>query len=184
MMSLNTYADFQAAKALIQDFDSRMYIERDSFFDNNFDVIANENELEQLRTAVNKIEFKPGSYVYVDFTHQLEKDSSEIHFQGKGVLDRVEDGRVYGRLDDGRTFTCLFDDILLIATNKYDWSNVDSRINWIAKDCDSRIYRYAHKPSKNPWGFGLTNGFAKRLYLTSDVEWSQSLEHRPEGLSI
>lgn len=115
MMSLNTYADVQAAKSLIQDFDGRMYIERDSFFDNNFDVVANENELEQLRTAVNKIEFIPGSYVYVDFTHQLEKDSPKIHFQGKGVLDRVEDGRVYGRLDDGRTFTCLIDDIALAA---------------------------------------------------------------------
>lgn len=115
MMSLNTYADVQAAKALIQDFDGRMYIERDSFFDNNFDVVANESELEQLRTAVNKIEFIPGSYVYVNFTHQIEKDSPKIHFHGNGILDRVEDGRVYGRLDDGRTFTCLFDDIALTA---------------------------------------------------------------------
>lgn len=56
MMSLNTYADVQAAKALIQDFDGRMYIERDSFFDNNFDVVANENELEQLRSAVQETE--------------------------------------------------------------------------------------------------------------------------------
>lgn len=55
-MNLNTNADIQAAKALLQDFDSRMYIERDSFFDNNFDVVANESELEQLRTAVQKTE--------------------------------------------------------------------------------------------------------------------------------
>jgi hypothetical protein len=47
-------------------------------------------------------------------SHSLKK-IHQIHFQGKGVLDRVEDGRVYGRLDDGRTFTCLFDDIALTA---------------------------------------------------------------------
>ncbi|MEO3357271.1 hypothetical protein ACPC5U_12910 [Acinetobacter haemolyticus] len=54
---------------------------------------------------------KTGDRVRVDFTHQLEKNSPEIHFHGDGILDRVEDGRVYGRLDDGRSFTCMFDDV-------------------------------------------------------------------------
>ena len=38
---------------------------------------------------------KKGDQVKVDFTHQLEQNSPEIHFQGQGILDRVEDGRVY-----------------------------------------------------------------------------------------
>lgn len=57
---------------------------------------------------------KKGDRVRVDFTHQLEKNSPEIHFDGDGILDRVEDGRVYGRLDDGRPFTCMIGDTVLL----------------------------------------------------------------------
>ena len=130
-----------------------------------------------------KGELQPSTRVHVDFTHQLEKNSPEIHFHGKGVLDRVEDGRVYGRLDDGRTFTCMVGDVVSVVS-KYDWSKVENRINWIAKDCDGRIYGYTHKPGKNPWGFGLTEGFSKHLFfLSCDAEWQQSLEPRPEEQS-
>lgn len=55
-----------------------------------------------------------GDRVRVDFTHQLEENSPVIHFHGEGVLDRVEDGRVYGRLDDGRSFTCMIVDTVLL----------------------------------------------------------------------
>lgn len=57
---------------------------------------------------------KKGDRVSVDFTHQLEKNLPEIHFHGDGILDRVEDGRVYGRLDDGRPFTCMIGDTVLL----------------------------------------------------------------------
>ncbi|ENX57632.1 MULTISPECIES: hypothetical protein [Acinetobacter] len=115
MMDLTTNANIRVAKALLHNYDSRMYIERDSFFDSNFHLVQNENDIEQLRTAVKNIELKPGAHVHVDFTHQLEKNSHEIHFHGEGVLDRVEDGRVYGRLSDGRSFTCMFADVVALG---------------------------------------------------------------------
>jgi len=115
MMDLTINANIRIAKALLQNYDSRMYIERDSFFDNNFHLVQNENDIEQLRTAVKNAELKPGAHVHVDFTHQLEKNSPEIHFQGYGILDRVEDGRVYGRLYDGRSFTCMFGDVVALG---------------------------------------------------------------------
>lgn len=58
---------------------------------------------------------KIGDRVRVDFTHQLEKNLPEIHFHGDGILDRVEDGRVYGRLDDGCPFTCMIDDVVVVG---------------------------------------------------------------------
>jgi hypothetical protein len=64
--------------------------------------------------------------------------------------------------------------------SRYEWLNIDSRLNWIAKDCDGRIYGYSHKPHINPWGYGLTEGFAKHLFfLTNEDEWQDSLEERP-----
>lgn len=115
MIDLTTNANIRIAKALLQNYDSRLYIERDNFFDSNFHLVQNEKEIEQLRTAVQENEFKPGARVQVDFTHQLEKNSPVIHFHGEGALDRVEDGRVYGRLFDGRTFTCMFGDVVMIG---------------------------------------------------------------------
>ncbi len=118
MIDLTANNNIEIAKALLQDYDSRMYIERDGFFDSNFHLVQNENEIEQLRTVIQSYELKAGSSVYVNFTHQLEKDSLEIHFHGHGILDRVEDDRVYGRLDDGRTFTCMFDDVVVLGADQ------------------------------------------------------------------
>lgn len=115
MMDLTTNTNLKIAKALLKNYDNCMYLERDSFFDNNFHLVQNENGIEQLRTAVQNAELKPGVHVLVDFTHQLEKNSPEIHFRGYGILDRVEDGRVYGRLYDSRSFTCMFGDVVALG---------------------------------------------------------------------
>lgn len=64
---------------------------------------------------------------------------------------------------------------------KYDWSKVNININWIAKDCDSAIYGFQYKPYMNAFGFGIYQGFAKRLYwLEYDDNWQDSLEERPK----
>lgn len=63
---------------------------------------------------------------------------------------------------------------------KYDWSGVESRIKFIAMDCDGQIYGFTHKPYYNPFGFGMTDGFSKRLYVKNSVlSWQDSLEERP-----
>lgn len=113
MMDLTKNSNIRIAKVLLQNYDSRMYLERDSFFDENFHLVQNETEIEQLRTAVKHAELLPGARVLVDFVNEYETIHAGIHFEGEGVLDRVEDDRVYGRLDDGRPFTCFFDDVKL-----------------------------------------------------------------------
>lgn len=60
---------------------------------------------------MNKNEFNKGDRVYVDFTSESATEFSGGQFSGYGVLDRVEDGRVYGRRDDGLPFTCFEDDV-------------------------------------------------------------------------
>lgn len=49
---------------------------------------------------------KKGDRVKVDFINNPETIHAGLRFSGYGVVDRVEDGRVFGRLDDGRTFMC------------------------------------------------------------------------------
>ncbi|WP_245146060.1 hypothetical protein [Acinetobacter pittii] len=68
--------------------------------------------------------------------------------------------------------------------SKYDWKNIPASIQWIAKDCDGRFYGFNHEPFRNPWGFGINEGFAKRLYISDvQVAWQDSLEQRPKGAS-
>ena len=55
---------------------------------------------------------KKGDRVKVDFISESATDYSGKRFHGCGVLDRVEDGRVYGRLDDGTPFMCLPSDVV------------------------------------------------------------------------
>lgn len=54
---------------------------------------------------------KKGDRVKVDFINNPETVHSGIRFTGYGVLDRVEEGRVFGRLDDGRPFMCFESDV-------------------------------------------------------------------------
>lgn len=60
---------------------------------------------------------KKGDRVKVDFINNPETIHAGIRFTGYGVLDLVEDGRVFGRLDDGRTFVCLECDVTLANKN-------------------------------------------------------------------
>ena len=57
---------------------------------------------------------KAGDHVKVDFVSESATIYSGKRFTGCGVLDRVEDGRVFGRLDDGTPFMCLYADVEVI----------------------------------------------------------------------
>lgn len=54
---------------------------------------------------------KKGDRVKVDFISESRTIYSGKRFTGYGVLDLVEDGRVFGRLDDGRPFMCFESDV-------------------------------------------------------------------------
>ena len=57
---------------------------------------------------------KKGDRVKVDFINNPETIHAGIRFTGYGAVDRVEDGRVMGRLDDGTPFSCLEVDVKVI----------------------------------------------------------------------
>lgn len=56
-----------------------------------------------------------GSRVKVDFVSESRTEFSGNRFTGEGVVDRVEDGRVFGRLDNGMPFMCGVDDVQVIT---------------------------------------------------------------------
>ena len=62
----------------------------------------------------NKTEPKKGDRVKVDFIGESATIYSGKRFTGYGVLDRVEDGRVFGRLEDGMPFMCLCVDVEVV----------------------------------------------------------------------
>ena len=47
-----------------------------------------------------------GNSVKVDFVSESRTEFSGNRFTGHGVIYRLEDGRVFGRLDDGTPFMC------------------------------------------------------------------------------
>ena len=55
-----------------------------------------------------------GDRVKVDFISESATIYSGNRFTGYGVLDRVEDGRVFGRLEDGMPFRCLCADVEVV----------------------------------------------------------------------
>ena len=57
---------------------------------------------------------KSGIRVYVDFISESSTEFSGNRFTGEGVVDRIEDGRVFGRLDDGAPFMCDVSDVTVI----------------------------------------------------------------------
>lgn len=56
-----------------------------------------------------------GSRVTVDFMSKSRTIYSGKRFTGSGVVDRLEDGRVFGRLDDGRPFMCFPSDVTVLG---------------------------------------------------------------------
>lgn len=63
---------------------------------------------------------KAGDRVKVDFISESRTIYSGKRFTGYGVLDRVEDGRVFGRLDDGTPFMCLCADVEVVGMSDFD----------------------------------------------------------------
>ncbi|MCW8037929.1 hypothetical protein [Acinetobacter entericus] len=54
---------------------------------------------------------KPNDSVEVDFISESRTEFSGNRFTGMGVIDRCEDGYVYGRLDNGLPFMCNENDV-------------------------------------------------------------------------
>ena len=63
---------------------------------------------------------KAGDRVKVDFISESRTIYSGKRFTGYGVLDRVEDGRVYGRLDDATPFMCLCADVEVVGMSDFE----------------------------------------------------------------
>lgn len=61
------------------------------------------------------IDVNKGDTVQVEFTSESRTEFSGNQFSGQGVVDRVEDGRVYGRLETGIPFMCALTDVLQIV---------------------------------------------------------------------
>ena len=55
-----------------------------------------------------------GNSVKVDFVSESRTEFSGNRFTGHGVIDRLEDGYVFGRLDDGTPFMCSPSDVEVI----------------------------------------------------------------------
>ena len=63
---------------------------------------------------------KAGDRVKIDFIGESATIYSGKRFTGYGVLDRVEDGRVFGRLDDGTPFMCLCADVEVVGMSDFE----------------------------------------------------------------
>jgi hypothetical protein len=47
-----------------------------------------------------------GDHVSVNFISESRTEFSGINFSGNGIIDRIEDNRVFGRLYNGKPFMC------------------------------------------------------------------------------
>ncbi|NNP68942.1 hypothetical protein A7P55_03520 [Acinetobacter sp. Ac_5812] len=54
-----------------------------------------------------------GVFVEVDFISESSTQHSGTYFKGQGVVDKYEDGRVFGRLHDGTPFMCFPCDVII-----------------------------------------------------------------------
>ena len=70
-----------------------------------------------------------GDRVKVDFVSESATIYSGKRFTGYGVLDRVEDGRVFGRLDDGTPFMCLCADVEVIGMSDFKKFCIDEKLS-------------------------------------------------------
>ncbi|WP_151742749.1 MULTISPECIES: hypothetical protein [unclassified Acinetobacter] len=62
--------------------------------------------LHKEQTEAKTTHFKKGSRVQVDFISDSRTEFSGIHIKGDAVVDRHEDGYVYGQLELGTPFMC------------------------------------------------------------------------------
>ena len=57
---------------------------------------------------------KSGTRIHVDYISESRTEFSGKRFFGDGTIDLVEDGYVYGRLDNGLPFLCMENDVRAI----------------------------------------------------------------------
>lgn len=57
-------------------------------------------------TAAKTTQFKKGTRVHIDFISDSRTEFSGKHIKGDAVVDRHEDGYVYGQLEQGTPFMC------------------------------------------------------------------------------
>lgn len=57
-------------------------------------------------TAAKTTQFNKGTRVHVDFISDSRTEFSGKHIKGDAVVDRHEDGYVYGQLEQGTPFMC------------------------------------------------------------------------------
>lgn len=110
-------------------------------------------------------EIKVGARVYVSFdiVNYVIKDGNshgelDGKFEGYGIVDRFEDGRVYGRRDDGLPFSCMLDDVKMIyrpkSANEVALEQLEYKLGVAPNDNNPRL---AKKPAK----------WFERLYMCS-----------------
>ena len=129
---------------------------------------------------------KKGDRVKVDFISESATIYSGKRFTGYGVVDRFEDGYVFGRLDDGQTFMCFASDVELFKT-KYNWSVIPEHVQFIATDEDGMACGWLVKPQVmgDAWRHqshlsAFFNINARDNYLNHfRGDWKDSLEQRP-----
>ena len=81
-----------------------------SIFACSFESMRNQSDVREA------CDFKKGDRVYVYFISESRTEFSGKLFKGDGVIDRAEDGYVFGRLSDGRPFMCKPSDVVKLET--------------------------------------------------------------------
>ena len=79
---------------------------------------------------------KKGDRVKVDFISESATIYSGKRFTGYGVVDRFEDGRVFGRLEDGQPFMCFASDVEVLTERNQevgDDSHIENHISPLCK---------------------------------------------------
>lgn len=61
----------------------------------------------------------------------------------------------------------------------YDWSDVEDKYNWIAKDRSGIVCKYKNKPEKIPNCWAHIGLGYKETDKKTDANWEESLESRP-----
>ncbi len=74
------------------------------------------DSLDVAQNTVNTTETPyAGQRIKVDFISESSTEFSGKRFCGEGVIDRLEDGFIFGRLDSGAPFLCLPSDIEVLT---------------------------------------------------------------------
>ena len=79
---------------------------------------------------------KKGDCVIVDFISESRTIYSGKRFTGYGVVGRFEDGRVFGRLVDGKPFMCFASDVEVLTERNQevgDDSHIENHISPLCK---------------------------------------------------